>query len=108
VSLVNRRRGCLPSRERVKVLFREIAGRYGADASLLSGPSQVAFLVAARAEIAVEMRRWGCSYATIGKFLNRHHTTVMNLVLPSCDRPAALEVFPYNPKEPDFSGEWAI
>lgn len=60
--------------------------------------------VACRGHIAAALRAEGISLATIGTYLNLHHTTVLYLIK---------EHIPVRAKQleipcPDLSGEWAI
>ena len=57
--------------------------------------------VAARREAALALRSMGYSYPQIGRWMNRHHTSILNLV---GNRPQEYR----EPSVPDLSGEWAI
>jgi chromosomal replication initiator protein len=46
----------------------------------LTGTNRGAIYVDARAVVAVVMRERGLSFPQIGKFLNRHHTSIINLI----------------------------
>ena len=56
------------------------AAHMGRSLAVLRGPRRDAPLVRARCRIAYIARAMGYSYPRIGMTLNRHHTTVMDLV----------------------------
>lgn len=57
------------------------AREYDVDPTELLGTRKTAHLVRLRADIAKELRRRGFSLPEIGRALNRHHSTVINLLM---------------------------
>lgn len=63
------------------LVLRAAARAYGTTWRAMTGPSRTKVLVAARAQVAQELREKGWTLAQIGELLgSRHHTTIMNLL----------------------------
>lgn len=58
----------------------ELCDKYEVDKNKLLSDRRDACLVEKRRLIARELRAMGYSYPAIGYLLNRHHTTIMNLL----------------------------
>lgn len=59
---------------------RQRAKEMGVDPFVLLGPIRLRYLVAARMQVAKELRSFGLSLPEIGHAMNRHHTSIMNLL----------------------------
>ena len=60
-------------------IMRQVASETGISINDLRGPRRWAEIVKARRLAAVRLREAGATYPRIGRALNRHHTTAMNL-----------------------------
>jgi chromosomal replication initiation ATPase DnaA len=60
------------------VIARQVAKRYGLAVPVLLGRSHALHVVRARKVLYRELRESGMSYPSIGAFVGRDHTTVMN------------------------------
>jgi chromosomal replication initiation ATPase DnaA len=58
-------------------LITEVAKRHGVTVSEIKGKGRMSNLVIPRDEFVYECRLAGKSFPMIGKFLNRHHTTII-------------------------------
>jgi chromosomal replication initiation ATPase DnaA len=88
---------------RVRAIIRDAADRFETTESLVLGPLQERQCVQARCAVARRLRNEGYSLTVIGRWLNRHHTTVVHMLKHSVEAAAAGDV-----PVPDLSGEWAI
>lgn len=71
----------LPSYDNeMALIVAEVANAFDLPIDDVMGTRQLAFLVSARTAFAVAAHRLGASYSQIGRFLGRHHTTIMPLV----------------------------
>lgn len=61
----------------------DYAQRLGTSVEALRGPSRLAPIVAIRARIAKRLFREGFTWKSIGRAMNRDHTSVRALVIPT-------------------------
>lgn len=67
---------------RVRAILAESAQKHAVSVRELIGPSRSRSIVAARRAAAVALRRHDMSLTEIGRYLGRHHTTVVHLLNP--------------------------
>lgn len=64
----------------LKKMFNLLVKIVGYEKHLILSKRRNVKLVEARAIIAIALRKLGYSYPKIGNVMNRHHTSIMNLV----------------------------
>lgn len=70
-------------------IIANTAMRFGVSSSDLAGPSRKRPIANARQDAMLHLHQQGWSYASIGRLLNRNHTTVMHGVARARARLAA-------------------
>lgn len=60
--------------------IQDILDKHGFTFAEIQSRQRDARIVACKMEIACYLRDKGFSYPRIGRFMNKHHTTIMNLV----------------------------
>lgn len=90
---------------RITAIIRAAADRYEVTERLVLGLCQEKPCMDARRQVARRLRDEGYSYPVIGRYLNRHHTTIMHLLAHGTEeaRVSRSEI-----PCPDLSGVWAI
>ena len=92
------------SRHTFREISSEVLKKYQMSMDELLDQNQQKRYVQARREIAVQMHRQGFSLKQIGNHLDRHHTSVLNMLKPR----HKVKAQPGDIPVPDLSGEWAI
>lgn len=94
----------------LRFLIKEAAARYDLLESEVLERGRTPRKIAARADVAKELRRRGHSYPAIGRmFGGYHHTTILNLINPRRYRHVPVKpLSQWDCEAPDLSGEWAI
>lgn len=91
------------TRQVVDIIFHE-ATSYGVTVEDVLSGIQIAHVMSAR-RVAIRLRARGMSLHQIGRYLGRHHTSVLAMLKHKSPAPV-LSV--YDPCSPDLGGEWAI
>ena len=61
-------------------IIAKICKKYGLRQDLVLSKCHSAYVLTCRKEIINELRTLGLSAPEIGRFLNRHHTSILNLI----------------------------
>lgn len=77
---MTRREQNIEVRGKMAMLMTQVSVQFHYSPDEIRGPCRRADLVAARREFAFCARKMGMSLPRIGRALNRHHTTVLNLL----------------------------
>ena len=66
--------------ERAVAVTKMIAAAHGLTIDDILGPSRQRRIYRVRCEVALYLRRRGKSYSQIGRFMNRHYSSVIQMV----------------------------
>lgn len=63
-------------------LFWDVCDQNDVSPDLVRGPQKYLEIVEVRRKVARVLRDHGCSLPEIGRIMNRHHATILNLLSP--------------------------
>jgi chromosomal replication initiation ATPase DnaA len=63
----------------IREIVKETAAEFLVDPQMILGKNQEARIVEARRNLVLRLRNRGMSFPTIGRWLNRHHTSIIHL-----------------------------
>lgn len=92
----------------VRDIVSQSARDYAVLPRMVVSPSQTKNVVAARRLAARRLHGLKFSTTEIGRFLERHPSSVFHLIHTKDRQPPPLQIPTYDPNAPDYSGEWAI